>query len=330
MKLSSFLSLGLAAFALAAPTPTEEKRGTLAKRAAITETPTTGYATQNGGTTGGKGGTTTTVSSLAQFTAAVSGDTAKVVVLSKSLTNTEGSTAVIVKVGSNKTIVGNDSSVTLTNIGLSIKSVRNVIVRNLAIKKVIASGDNIAVQKATNVWLDHLDLSSDQTHGKDYYDGLLDLTHAADYITISYVKLHDHYKASLIGHSDDNKSEDSGHLRVTYYNCHWLNINSRGPSVRFGTVHLFNNYYDNVADGINVRLGAQALVQNNVWVGGKKPLYAVDNDGYAVASGNDFGDGENTAPTGTLKSVPYTVPTLMAVSAVKAAVVGKAGNTLSF
>jgi pectate lyase len=267
---------------------------------------------------------------LAQFTAAVAGDAAAVVVLTQSLSNTEGADAVIVKIGSNKTIVGKNSSITLTNIGLSIKNVKNVIVRNLAIKKVIAPGDNIAVQKSTNIWLDHLDLSSDMTHDKDYYDGLLDLTHAADLITVSYVKLHDHFKASLIGHSDNNKAEDTGHLRVTYYNCHWANLNSRGPSVRFGTVHLWNNYYENVNDGINVRLGAQALVQNNVWVSGKKPLYAVDNDGFAVASGNDFGGASNTAPAGTLTSVPYAIPSLAPASAVKAAVVGSAGNTLSF
>jgi pectate lyase len=66
MKLSSFFFLSLSTFALAAPTPTEKEHGTLAKRAAITETPVTGYATLNGGTTGGKGGSTTTVSSYVE------------------------------------------------------------------------------------------------------------------------------------------------------------------------------------------------------------------------------------------------------------------------
>ena len=41
-------------------------------------------------------------------------------------------------------------------------------------------------------------------------------------------------------------------------------------------------------DGINTRVGAELLVQNNVFVGVKKPLYSTDN-GYANASGNDFG-----------------------------------------
>lgn len=209
-----------------------------------------------------------------------------------------------------------------------MKEVSNVIIRNLAIQKVVG-GDAVAVQYSTNVWLDHLDLSSDRDHDKDYYDGLLDLTHAADYITVSNVYFHDHWKCSLVGHSDSNGDEDTGHLRVTYHNNYWYNINSRGPSIRFGTGHIFNNYYENVSDGINTRDGAQVLVQNNVFVGSSKPLYSTD-EGYAVATGNDFGDAENTALEGTLTSVPYKVPNLIDASAVKAAVVGTAGNTLSF
>lgn len=47
------------------------------------------------------------------------------------------------------------------------------------------------------------------------------------------------WKASLIGHSDSNANEDRGTLHITYANNYWNNINSRAPSVRFGTVHIF-------------------------------------------------------------------------------------------
>lgn len=55
--------------------------------------------------------------------------------------------------------------------------------------------------------------------------------------------LHDHAKTSLVGHSDSNGDEDTGHLRITYANNYWLNLGSRGPSLRFGTGHVYNNYY---------------------------------------------------------------------------------------
>ena len=140
--------------------------------------------------------------------------------------------------------------------------------------------------------------------------------------------LHDHYKASLIGHSDNNGDEDTGHLHVTQNNNYWYNINSRAPSIRFGTGHIYNSYFLNVNDGINTRDGAQVLVESNTFSGCKKPLYSTDS-GYAVANNNDFGDGSNTALAGTLTSVPYSY-SLLGSGKVESAVVGTAGQTLTF
>jgi hypothetical protein len=148
---------------------------------------------------------------------------------------------------------------------------------------------------------------------------VLTTTPTGDWITVSNSYLHDHWKTSLVGHSDNNGDEDSGHLTVTYVYNYWQNLNSRTPSYRFGTGHIYNNYYESVNDGINTRDGAQLLVQNNVFSDVDKPLYSTD-EGYAVASGNDFGDGENTALTGTISSVPYTY-SLTATSSTKAYVV---------
>ncbi|OBT83379.1 hypothetical protein VE02_08356 [Pseudogymnoascus sp. 03VT05] len=322
MKLST-LSFGLLAGAVAA-VPTATSDSPIVKRATLNDVGT-GYASQNGGTSGGAGGTTTTVSSFAQFTAAVAGTAKKVVVVSGPITQTSGQ----IKVGSNTSIIGKDSKAVLTGFGLLVKSQSNVIIRNIAISKVLAAnGDAIGVQLANNVWIDHVDLSSDRDHDKDYYDGLIDFTHAADYITVSNSYIHDHWKASLIGHSDSNGSEDTGHLRVTQNNNHWSNINSRTPSIRFGTGHIFNSYFSECSDGINTRDGAQVLVESNVFSGSSKPLYSTDA-GYAVASDNDFGSGSNTALAGTLKTVPYSY-TKLGSTKVKAAVEGKVGNNLSF
>ncbi|OOQ89550.1 putative pectate lyase A [Penicillium brasilianum] len=307
---------------LAAPTATTDNQ--IVKRASINDA-ASGYASQNGGTTGGAGGTTTTVSSYAAFTSAVSGDAKKVVVVSGTITKTADQA----RVGSNTSIIGKNSSAKLVNFGLLVKEASNVIIRNIGISKVLAdNGDAIGIQYSNNVWVDHCDVSSDRDHDKDYYDGLIDITHASDYVTVSNTYIHDHWKASLIGHSDNNGDEDTGYLHVTQNNNYWYNINSRAPSIRFGTGHFYNSYFDTVSDGINTRDGAQVLVESNTFVGSSKPLYSTD-DGYAVARDNDFGDGENTAETGTLTSVPYSY-TLVGSSKVKSAVVGTAGQTLSF
>ncbi|KAJ8064558.1 hypothetical protein OCU04_006888 [Sclerotinia nivalis] len=348
MKFSVISAGLLAAFASAAPTPTSEEsvnRAAIAKRSTITDACNIGYASTNGGTKGGAGGTTTTVSSYAQFTkAATAGKT--VVVLAGPITQAASQ----VKVASDTTIIGKNSKAVLTGFGLLVKGQKNVIIRNLGIKEVLAAnGDALGIrmfsphihslqhikltstlEKSTNVWVDHVDLSSNRDHDKDYYDGLFDVTHAADFVTFSNSYIHDHWKASLIGHSDSNKAEDTGHLRVTYANNFWQNVNSRGPSIRFGTAHIYNSYHNNVADGINTRDGAQALVESNVWVNSKKALYSTDA-GFAVANGNDFGSSANEAAKGTLSAskLGYSY-TLLGSDKVKAAVVGTAGVTLNF
>ncbi|KAE9962971.1 hypothetical protein EG328_011888 [Venturia inaequalis] len=314
MRFASIIT-GLVAIAQASP---------LTKRASTSDAATVGYATQNGGTTGGKGGKVTTVTTLAALQSAAAGDTAGIVIISGTISGAGN-----VKVGSNKSIIGAKGS-KVVGIGFTIKAVKNVIIRNVVVSKVLAAnGDAIALNKATNVWVDHVDVSSDVAHDKDYYDGLIDVTHACDWVTISNSFIHDHWKSSLVGHSDSNGAEDKGHLTVTYANNYWSNTHSRGPSFRFGTGHVFNNYYENVSDGINTRKGAQLLVESNAFTGSSKPLYSVGNDGFAVATDNDFGGESNTAPKGTLTKVPYTYTKLGAAN-VKSGVVGVAGATLSF
>lgn len=55
------------------------------------------------------------------------------------------------------------------------------------------SGDILSLDEATNVWIDHNELfSKGLTGDKDDYDGLLDITHASDDVTVSWNKFHDH------------------------------------------------------------------------------------------------------------------------------------------
>ncbi|KAI5118608.1 hypothetical protein M0805_008039 [Coniferiporia weirii] len=293
----------------------------LYKRASVNDVATVGYATLNGGTSGGSGGPVTTVSTLDDLTSAVSGDDPKVVIISGTITGDA-----VVKIGNNTSVLG-AAGATLVGVGLRVLEVENVIIRNVIIQKVLAPGDNIGIQQSNNVWVDHVDLSSDRDHDKDFYDGLLDITHGCTGVTVTNSYLHDHWKASLIGHSDNNGAQDVA-ITVTMANNYWENLNSRTPSFRFGTGHIFNSVFDDNNDGINTRDGAQLLVENSVWTGTDKPLYDTD-DGFAVSVDNDFGGAEDTAPVGTFTNPPYSF-TLVDTDDVRAAVVGTAGATLDF
>jgi pectate lyase len=286
-----------------------------------------GYATVKGSTTGGAGGSTVNATSLSALTAAVKASATSTVRVSGNFTC--GTDLVV---SSNKTIVGVGSGSGLTGCGLKLKSVKNVIIQNLKISFVKASGgtgDSIHIEKSDHLWIDHNDLSSDTSHGTDYYDGQLDITHAADFITVSNNYIHDHIKCSLIGHSDKNAAEDTGKLHVTYDHNYFRNCDQRTPSIRFGTLHAYNNYFVNGTTGIHTRMNAQALVQNNAWSGVKTPIETTQDskvDGYVNESGNVFGGGTNRITrTGSMTSVPYAY-TLESASAVASTVPANAGT----
>ncbi|GLY05104.1 polysaccharide lyase family 1 protein [Actinoplanes sp. NBRC 101535] len=278
------------------------------------------------GTTGGAGGTTVKITSLDQLVTEAASDGKKILQISTVLKG-DGSDQVVVS--SDKTIVGVGSNAGLTGAGIFIKKASNVVVRNLKISFAVAPVDLIAVQKSDHIWIDHNELFNDTSHDKDFYDGMLDLTHATDLVTVSWNYLHDHSKGSLLGHSDNNAAEDTGKLRITYSHNWFDNVASRLPRLRFGTVHLYNNLFTNAkTSGIHCLMNSQCLVENNVFVDVKLPVWTTqdsDEDGAAVISGNDFGGAEPViTKTGTFTKAPYTV-TLDATGTVAATVKAGAG-----
>lgn len=68
----------------------------------------------------------------------------------------------------------------LTNGGFRVKKQSNVILRNLYFHNPPEGKDLVEIQYSTYVWVDHCDFSTDGITGdKDYYDGLLDITHVS-------------------------------------------------------------------------------------------------------------------------------------------------------
>ncbi|KAH6686767.1 pectin lyase fold/virulence factor [Plectosphaerella plurivora] len=309
MRLSAVLTSVLATLVVAAPV---EQAHEIIKRQA-SESCTVGYCTQNGGTKGGAGGASVTVKTVAELETALKRKEPLVVIIDGKITGDAK-----VRVGTNdKTIIGAKGS-SITGVGLQVRRVSNIIIRNLKIGQVLAkNGDAISIDESINVWVDHCDLSGDLSAGKDDLDGLLDISHGADFVTVSNTFFHDHWKGSLIGHSDNNAGEDTGKLHVTYANNHFKNVNSRQPLVRFGTVDIVNTLWENVGlNAVNTRMGAQVLVRSSALIGssGKPAIFFADSKqtGYAVSEDVSLGGAVITAPKGTLTtaSLPYKVTLL--------------------
>ncbi len=98
-----------------------------------------------------------------------------------------------------------------------------------------------------NIWIDHCELYSDLTHGKDFYDGLLDIKNESSFVTVSWSNIHDHWKASLISSGDEQVGDTV--IRATYHHNYFHDCGSRLPSIRFGRAHVFDNYYLNNTTG---------------------------------------------------------------------------------
>ncbi|MEU4162468.1 pectate lyase [Actinoplanes sp. NPDC026670] len=278
-----------------------------------------GFASMNGGTSGGSSSTVVTVTTASALKSALSSSTSQTVRVSGLITISG-----MYSVASNKTVIGVGSGSGITGGGLNLSGVRNVIIRNMVFRN--ASDDSINVQSSTtNVWIDHNDLASG-------YDGLIDIKRGSDFITVSWNRLHNHDKSMLLGHSDDNASEDTGHLRVTYVHNWFEGTGQRHPRVRFANpVHVLNNYYSNIGSyGVASTENAGVYVERNYFENVATPTVTQTGDSdsgnlkvlnnYKVNSGT-----EQVRNGASVAAIPYSY-TPEANSSVKATVTAGAGT----
>lgn len=172
-------------------------------------------------------------------------------------------------VGSNVTVVGVGDDARIVGASLRIRDASNVIVRNLTLSDAYdcfpqwdandsggnwnSAYDNLSVWTSTSVWVDHNTFDDgdhppatlDTVYGRPFevHDGLVDVTHGSDLVTISSNVLHEHDKTSLVG-SSDSRTQDRGQHRITYHHNHWIDIGQRAPRVRYGDVHVYNELYE--------------------------------------------------------------------------------------
>lgn len=137
-------------------------------------------------------------------------------------------------------------------------------------------------------------------------------------------------KGSLIGHSDSNADQDTGKLRITYHHNSFVNVGSRLPSLRFGTGHIFNSVFqDCPTSGINSRMGAQVLAENNVFDNVDRAIVTnLDSDepGFACDVGNVLSGTSTVEVTQECSFAPEYDYTLDATDGLIAAIEASAGT----
>lgn len=240
-----------------------------------------GFASLNGGTTGGVGGKEVSATSLKQVndllnTRKKANDNSPLIIRINE--KISGAGKIDIKNTGNITVIGQGTSGELDGIGISIYKSSNIIVRNLKIHHTLAPIDGIGIDSSNHIWVDHceiynmigdcngdgvVDKKGDISGGDvDWYDGLLDVKGSSEYITVSWNYFHDAFKTSLIGSSDS----DTYDRKITFHHNMYKNCNSRLPSYRGGTGHIFNNYYVDIWNSaVNSRMGAKLRIEGNVF-----------------------------------------------------------------
>lgn len=166
----------------------------------------------------------------------------------------------------NLTIYGTNSF-RMQNIGFFIVRSNNIIIRNVYIlmPKADNGADAISMQNSSQIWIDHCTFeSTNQT--SDYEDGACDITHATTNVTVSWNHFIKTQKSSLVGHSNNNTVDAA--IKATFHHNFFDQTSSRHPRVRFGQVHVFNNFIKGASTyGIGSAYEAKVLVEGNYFDG---------------------------------------------------------------
>jgi pectate lyase len=247
-----------------------------------------GFATLNGGTTGGGAGQTVTASTYAQLKMYAESATPYVILVQGTISN--GANGGQINVKSDKSIVGVGTTALLSGVGLNISSANNIIVQNMRITMtgvttrvdtagvysstgdeglpqiLVNGGDAISIQGTSkNIWIDHCELFSEDPAVQtniDLYDGLIDTKAQTGFITISWNYFHDHHKVGLVGASDTDLFADR---KITYHHNYYRNTKLRMPMYRGATGHFFNNYLVGATDASEIRAGTCLRMEKNYY-----------------------------------------------------------------
>lgn len=239
-------------------------------------------------TTGGAGGSEVTVTTPSQLLDYIS-RTGKYVIHVQGTINLTG----MHQVKSDKTIAGVDAEGHIKGGGFNIKGASNIIIRNLRFTE--SNDDAINVQdNSHHIWIDHNDFSGS-------FDGLVDIRLGSSYVTVSWNRFSNQDKTCLIGSSEDHGAQDIGRLKVTYHHNWFDRTNQRNPRCRFGEVHVYNNFYDNLGSyGVASTTDAKVMVEGNYFLNVDRPTSVQEGsspEGFLEVRDNYYDNSDATPET---------------------------------
>ncbi|KAJ4849674.1 hypothetical protein Tsubulata_012136 [Turnera subulata] len=169
-------------------------------------------------------------------------------------------------VSSYKTVDGRGQRIKLTGKGLRLKECEHVIICNLEFEGGRGPDvDGIQIKpNSKHIWIDRCSL-------RDYDDGLIDITRESTDITVSRCHFSQHDKTMLIGADPSHVGDRC--IRVTIHHCFFDGTRQRHPRVRFGKVHLYNNYTRNWGIyAVCASVESQIYSQCNIYEAGQKKV----------------------------------------------------------
>ena len=190
----------------------------------------------------------------------------------------------------NMTFEGIGDDATIKGFGFLVRNSKSIEFRNLGIMRCLDDGLSLDTDNS-NIWIHNMDFFYGPNGGGDHAkgDGSCDVKSDSKYITVSYCRYWDTGKTNMFG----MKSE-SGPNYISYHHNWFDHSDSRHPRVRTMSVHVWNNYFDNVAKyGVGATTGASVFVENNYFLKTKKPilssLQGTDGLGSGTFSGENGG-----------------------------------------
>ncbi|RBM19464.1 polysaccharide lyase family 1 protein [Streptomyces sp. PT12] len=229
-----------------------------------------GFAATQGGTTGGEGGSTVTVTTYADLERYATASEPYVIRVAGTI-NVDPFGREL-RVASDKTIVGVGTQGHIVGGGFFLDEVSNVIIRNLTIRDTRMPDDDpdddaydydgIQMDGASHVWIDHNRIER-------MNDGLIDSREDTTNLTVSWNILSEGNKSFGIGWTDNVTA------RITIHHNWIRDTNSRNPSIdNVALAHLYNNYMQDITGYGNYSRGStRAVIENGYFDNVRDPYY---------------------------------------------------------